>query len=178
MSKAVEQGRRGQGRTWTAGLLFALCALAFSPTAASAAAPQISGVGVSSVTSTAATLNAKVNPQGKFTNYRFEYGAENCESSTCTSVPVPEGKVPAGTSPVPVSVVIEGLTPATLYHFRVVAKNIEGEAKSGDRVFATRQSQIFNGLPDNRAYEQASPVNKNGGDAVGEQALVKAAADG
>jgi hypothetical protein len=146
---------------------------------ASAAAPLISGTTVSAVSETTATLEAKVNPQGKETLYRFDYGPADCSVSVC--IKTAEGKLPAGSSPTLISVKLTGLTPATLYHFRVVARN--GETANGpDRIFVTF-SATLQGLPDGRAYEQASPVDKDGGgkdggDVVGEVSSVKAALGG
>ena len=47
-----------------------------------------------------ATLHARVNPEGLPTAYRFEYGTT---SAYGTSVPVPDGEIPAGTSAVTVT---------------------------------------------------------------------------
>jgi len=60
----------------------------------------------------------------------------------------------------------------------VVAKHSgEAEVSSGDRVFATR-SASFSGLPDGRAYEQASPTDKDGSDIQGYIPLIKATESG
>ena len=171
------QGTRGRSGRRIAGIaLGAVCIWAGLIASAQAALPQIEGSTVSEVTSTAATLEAKVNPQGSLTHYHFELGTESCETlpNPCTSLP--EGEVPAGSSAVVVKAKAEDLTPASVYHFRLVANNGE-EATGPDRLFAT-YATLFEGLPDGRAYEQASLTNKNGGDAVGQLALVKAAANG
>jgi hypothetical protein len=143
---------------------------------AEAVAPQLSSVRVSGVTNTSVVLEAEVNPQGKATRYHFDYGTEPCNARPCTSVPAPEGELPSGSSPILVKVAVDGLTAATLYHFRVVAKN--GEMTTGsDHLFATYAPSLA-GLPDGRAYEQASPTNKDGGDAQGTVATVKATPEG
>jgi len=147
---------------------------------AQAAPPVISGVTVSEVGPESAKLEGLINPQGKTTLYHFEYGSADCASNPCTSVPSEEegeGLLAGGSSPAPVSEPVSGLSPGTVYHYRLVAKN--GETTTGtDHVFATRAAGSFTGLPDGRAYEQVSPVNKNGGDAEGEEALSKASVDG
>jgi virginiamycin B lyase len=156
------------------GLALFICACAWMALVSSAAAlpPSILSTSVTSVTTDAATLQAQINPQGKLTRYHFEYGTANCASAACTSVPIPEAEIPVGSSPVAVQQPIAGLIPGTVYHFRVVAKN--GETTQGsDRVFATLTSPL-GGLPDGRAYEQSSPTDKDGGDAVGKVAFVKA----
>lgn len=136
-------------------VLISMSSLAVS--SVSAAAPTIVKTGVSEVTTTSATLEAEINPQGKVTKYRFEYGTADCSVNPCTKTF--EGKIPAGSSPVVVKVKLEGLTLGTIYHLRVVVKN--GETINGsDRIFATYS--VFDGLSDNRFYEQASPVNKDG----------------
>jgi hypothetical protein len=174
------QGTRGRaGKTAARAAFFAFSGLALMVSNASAAPPLIESTSIAKVATTSAVFVAKINPGGGVTRYRFEYGPEDCSSSPatpCTSVPVPEGKTAAVSSSVTVEVPVEGLTPATLYHYRVVAKN-PTEVKGPDRVFAT-YGPTQGGLPDGRAYEQASPVNKDGGDAQGQQALVKATPDG
>jgi hypothetical protein len=174
------QGQGGRGKTVLVGILGALVASLLGVSSAMAVAPSISKVRVSQVTETSVLFEADVNPQGKVTLYRFEYGSEGpCETNPCVSTPEgelpPEGK-PPGTSPEHVEVPVEGLTPGTIYHFRAVARNGE-TTKGADRVFATLFGPST-GLPDGRAYEQASPVHKNGGDAEGVGPLVKASVDG
>jgi hypothetical protein len=154
-----------------------ICILAVFVQAAQAAKPQISNVHIINVNGTTATLAGEVNPGGNTTFWRFEYGSSSCATSTCTAFPKPEGKIPAGESPVAVQATIEGLIPNTTYHFLLSAKNTEGAVKSPDRVFVTRVAPA-GGLPDKRAYEQVSPVNKDGGDAIGKVGMVKAADDG
>ena len=145
--------------------------------AATAAPPQVAKPSVSQVSATAAILEADINPQGLPTHYHFEYGPEPCASAACTVVPVPDAELAGGSSPVRVKVPVEGLSPATVYYFRVVAGNGTTTTSPG-RIFATYSATILEGLPEGRGYEQASPVNKDGGDAVGSVPLVKAASDG
>ena len=76
--------------------------------------------------------------KGLATTYRFEFGAEDCATSTC--IVVGQGSVPSGSAKVK-EASVEGLSPLTLYHFRVVVKHSgEGELSSGDRIFATRSA--------------------------------------
>ncbi len=167
------QGAWGRGR-W-----IAICALAASfalgANAQSEAAegpPLITQVVATAVSQNAATLSARIDPSEKVTSFSFEYGLEDCETSSCAKVA--EGSVSVPTTE---KVTLEGLDPGTLYHYRVTAENSKGKASSGDRVFATR-SGIFSGLPDNRSYEQASPTDKDGGDLQGYIPLIKAAESG
>src|SRR6187399_1791718 len=168
-----QRGRRGRAGM---GAIAALSIFAIGAQGAAAAAPHVGEVEASAVTGTTATLKAEIDPQGKNTTYRFEYGPEDCETTaTCTIAG--QGSIPGTSSPVVREAFLEGLSPATLYHYRLIATNSEGEAESGDRVLATR-SETFEGLPDARAYEQASPADKNGNDAMGDVPTVKATASG
>ena len=131
------------------------------------------------MTTDSVLLQAEINPGGKGTLYRFEYGLEDCEAhpGACTSVPAPEGELEALSSPQPVSFPLNGLTPGTTYHLRVVASNGDGEKHSPDRTFSTYVPAL-DGLPDGRAYEQSSPVKKNAADARGMVAWAKASSTG
>jgi WD40-like Beta Propeller Repeat len=179
----------------------AVLAIAIAATVAFAvtAAPTISKVGFSAVTETSVTLQATINPGERKTKYRFEYvdqaGFEAEGFATSTKAPVPNGTIPEGTEDVAVEVPIEGLSAATIYHFRVFAENSKGEVSSPEQIFATYSAtptfaacpnEAFrsgktspplhpsDALPDCRAYEQASPIDKNGGDATGTPSLIKA----
>jgi hypothetical protein len=177
MSQAVSQGTlSGAGKRAAMAAVGALSALLLFAGGAQAAPPLIESTQVSGVTATSAVLKAGINPQGAVTRYRFEYGLVDCAVGPCTKVPKVEGQIAKGGSPVAVEVTVEGLSPATLYHFRVVAKNPEA-SEGPDRVFAT-YGQTLEGLPDGRAYEQATPLNKDGGDAELQQSLVKATPTG
>jgi hypothetical protein len=169
-----------------------LGALLFVPNTASAAPPTILRTTVSSPTATSIVLEAQINPGEKATNYHFEYGPADCTSNPCTKVPAPaEGTIPKGNAPVTVSAPIAGLSPGTAYHLRVVAKNATPATVEGpDRTFMTYLPSPGFGacandplrlhnpaaaliefpsssLPDCRAYEQATPLDKGAGDAGG-----------
>jgi hypothetical protein len=97
--------------------------------------PRIEGGSSEAVTRTTATLKATVDPDGLATKYRFEYGET---SAYGTSVPVPEGELPAEFSNEEVSANIADLRIGTTYHFRLVAVNSAGPAVDGvDRELAT-----------------------------------------
>ena len=112
----------------------------------------------SQVTATSVLLAAQIDPLGLDTRYRFEYGPSPAYGS---SVPVSDGDVGSGTVDVASSVQVEGLAPGTAYHYRVVASNSLGTVDGPDRVFGTQGTQA-QGLPDGRAWELVSPVNKHG----------------
>lgn len=191
-------------RSITAATCFivSLLALAAQGVQAAPGPPTITKQSVAGVTTTAATLKATVNPGERATEYRFEYVSQasfEAEGfSSATSVPVPNGTVPAGNTGVAVEAHIEGLTPGTAYRFHLFAKN-PSKVSGADVVFATvAPAPVFGpclndafrsgeyapfahpsaALPDCRAYEQATPVDKDGGDAMGEPTFVHAAAIG
>jgi len=175
--------------TTTFTVVTALC-LAFCATSASAVVPVILKTSSSHVTATSATLEAEVNPGGKAGKYHFEYGLADCSSNPCTSTP--ESALKKTEVPVPLKADVESLVPGATYHFRVLAKNDES-AVGPDITFTTYQLPLVFGpclndafrvgrpsgaLPDCRAYEQASPVKKNGVDAFGRVSWVKASPNG
>ena len=126
--------------------------------------PSIASFTSSDVTATTADLIATINPNGSATTYRFEYGTS---PSYGQSVPIPDGPVGSGETPIQVKQHIEDLEVGATYHFRVVAENQWGEDVSGDQTFAfftancpnahVRQESGAAYLPDCRAYELVSP---------------------
>ncbi len=85
------------------------------------------------ITTTGATLNGIVNPEGLETKYHFEYG-RTTSYGTGTS----EVTLSASTSNVSVSKTITGLAGSdVLYHYRLVATNSTGTTDSMDRTFTT-----------------------------------------
>lgn len=123
----------------------------------------IDSTSVANVTATSADLGAQINPQGLETTYHFEYGAADCSTSACTSVPVPDAALGSGTEPVAVARHIQGLQPATVYHYRVLALTPLGTVPGPDLTFTTQPPATPFQLPDGRAYEQVTPVEKGAG---------------
>ncbi len=119
-----------------------------------------------------------------------------------TKVPPSPVAIGDGITAILVAAKVQGLKPSTAYRFRAVASNdvgtVEGELDSGHEEIAhsfTTYSppQIFTGecpgnealrtglsarLPDCRAYEQASPVDKNGGSLQATAPFTRTAEDG
>ncbi len=110
--------------------------------------PGVSAGGATSVTQTSATLQGSIDPRGvPITSCEFQYekalkGGAGLEGEqaffaapvttfahrvVCAQAP---GQIGAGTAPVAVSAGIGGLTPGTLYDFRVVAGNASGTTSS------------------------------------------------
>ena len=73
-----------------------------------------------------------VNPIGLATTYHFDYGTTTSYGTSTASV-----TAGAGTGSSAVSTVLSGLTPATLYHYRLSASNNGGTANSSDRTMTT-----------------------------------------
>ena len=110
--------------------------LRFPPSATTLAASELTAFG--------AKLNGTVNPAGLATTYQFEYvddshydpEAENPYASGSVAPSEPES-VGSGAEDVEVSQQIEGLEPATTYHFRVTATNEEETIGGEDETFTT-----------------------------------------
>jgi phospholipase C len=97
-------------------------------------APSVTAGAVSARTSTSATLNATVNPNGgTVSDCHFEYGTTKAYGSSAPCAPGPG----SGTAPVAVSASLQRLTPATTYHFSIVASNQGGTGADGLHTFKT-----------------------------------------
>ena len=97
-------------------------------------APTVLTAAASSLTQTAAMLQATVNPNGgRVSACQFEYGA-----SASYGASVPCSALPGtGTSPVTVSAALGSLSANTSYHFRIVAASPGGTSRGLDRAFTT-----------------------------------------
>jgi hypothetical protein len=157
--------------------LTAVCVWGLCADTAFAAAPEINGPTAASVSASTATLKGSVNPKGMETSYRFAFGLSDCSVKPSPCKFTPTLKTTAGEVSLPAEAELSGLSPATVYHFLLEANSGGGKAQSTDRAFATL-GLASEGLPDGRAYEQSSPVNKDGGDALGKLGLVSAATGG
>jgi hypothetical protein len=131
--------------------------------------PVAGGGSASGVGSSSAVLHASVEPGGVPTSYFFEYGTSTEYGSRTT---VQSAGASSGT--VPVSASLEGLSPDTAYHFRVVASSSDGTVRGADVSFSTFALAI-SGLPDGRGYEMVSPLENGYAEVV---SGVRAAADG
>jgi hypothetical protein len=86
-------------------------------------------------TTTGATLTGSVNPQGRTTNWYFEYGTSTAYGSKTTAK-----SAGSATTAIGVSAVISGLTPGTTYHYRVVGTSSAGTVRGADVAFSTAGS--------------------------------------
>src|SRR5829696_944218 len=102
-------------------MLFALALVLLAPATASAARPAVTTGAAASITQSTVTLNGKVDANGKATTYFFQIGTTRVYTAT-----TPETAAGQSGGPVSISVPVAGLAPATVYHYRLVAKNADG----------------------------------------------------
>ena len=86
------------------------------------------------ISSSAATLNGTVNPQGVPTSYQFRVRTPASRSWGAVHAPVPLG---AGTSAIGVNSRIAYLTPGTTYHYELVAVKAGRAISTRDATFTT-----------------------------------------
>ncbi len=95
--------------------------------------PVVTTNAVSSITVGGATLNGTVNANNASTTVTFEYGLDTAYGNSVTAEQSPV----TGMSSTAVSKAITGLTPNTLYHYRVVGSNVAGTTNGLDQTFTT-----------------------------------------
>jgi hypothetical protein len=118
-------------------------------TLATGPAPKVESESVSHITSTDATLETQINPEGRKTTYEFYLEAPSCLArgfGACEAsggVPIFEGTIPAGSVGRSVSVDIAGawyghnLLANTLYGYRVLARSASGSRSGREETFRT-----------------------------------------
>jgi hypothetical protein len=106
------------------------------------------------------------------TSYWIEYGPTSAYGSRTSP-----RTIQSGPARVVVKETLRGLSPGSTYHYKFVAENSKGPGEGADQTFQTfaaaaaescpnaaiRVLQGSTFLPECRAYEQVSPVEKNGG---------------
>ena len=164
-----------------------------SPEATFAAKPRILAEGFTSG-DTYSYLEATIDPESEATDYSFQYvSLAHYEAEGFTGADEAGGTTAATATPAPVKAKVSGLEPATDYRFRLLIHSPLGSAEGETHPFRTSavppsfgscsNDVLRNGpsakLPDCRAYEQASPVEKYGLDVRGAAGgAMAAAADG
>jgi hypothetical protein len=108
------------------------------------AAPAVVTQAATGTTTTGATLNGTVNPEGAAAAYHFEYGTA---TSYGTLIPVPDGSAGSGTTAVAESAVLTGLAASTTYHYRLDATNSGGTSNGTDQTFTTTAAGTITNLP-------------------------------
>ena len=91
---------------------------------------------------TSATLNGSVNANSNSTSVSFEYGLTTSYGATLTATPA----AVTGTVATATSAAVNGLSPATLYHYRIIATNPYGTSVGEDMTFTTTYFAALDGL--------------------------------
>ncbi|MDP2711199.1 MAG: fibronectin type III domain-containing protein [Solirubrobacteraceae bacterium] len=113
-------------------LLTTIIVLAALPAAPALAAPGATTRPATTVTVNSAVLNGNVNPRGVATRVYFQYGPTTSFGSRTPDLPVGNG-----TTAIPVSAPLTGLSPNTRYYYRLVAVG-GGTTRASRRNFRTR----------------------------------------
>jgi hypothetical protein len=136
---------------------------------AQAAGPTVESTWVTAVTATSADLHAGVNPNGLSSTYRFEYVTQAAWedggfAGAAVTPPSGAGALGSGTETISVVRQITGLSPTTTYRYRVRVRASNGTIVFGpERTLTTEVGSNVFELPDSRAWELVSPVDKEGG---------------
>jgi hypothetical protein len=165
---------------WVAGGLTVALAFGVAP-ALGAVAPRIEEEFVTEVTSSGATLSAKIDPGEALTSYVFEYAPAG-GSFTAVGEVEGRGSVPAGSAGVVVGVHVQnGLAAHTAYEFRVAVSN-SASALTGETVsFVTQLGGGELELLDGRQWQLVTPPDKHGSSIEPQQregGAIQAAANG
>ncbi len=99
--------------------------------------PGVATGSATSVSTTSADLRGSVNPQGQSTTYYFQYGTTSSYGSQSSS-----SDAGAGTAKTAASAALGGLSPATTYHYRLVATNATGTSVGTDKTFTTAKVPV------------------------------------
>lgn len=112
--------------------------------------PTVSTGSATSISSTSATLNGAVNPNGDTTAYLFKYGTTTSYGNTTNAE-----NIGSGNSSLSVNKSISGLQPNTTYHYAIYAGNEFGFVTGNDMTFSTSQpTTIFTYIPGINEYTQ------------------------
>ncbi len=114
--------------------------VSFTTLAHAQVAPSLSGVTVTGITSTSATLQGNVDPQGADTSFLFQYGPTSAYGISTTPSDI-------GTTQATVSLSLTNLQPGTVYHYTLEAINAWGQTSYIDQSFSTLASAPVNTGP-------------------------------
>lgn len=108
----------------------------FTTPAPSVVKPTVTTTSATSITTSGATLNGTINPNGSTCTSWFQYGTSTSYGSTTQTIPY-NG---SSTSPITMNWSIGSLSPGTTYHFRAVSQNSVGTNYGNDMSFTTSAS--------------------------------------
>jgi len=95
-------------------------------------APTVTTAAATDVTTTGATLNGTVNPNGLSTTASFEWGLTTSYGQTTAGQ-----SMGSGSAALPLSAALTDLVPCTTYHYRVTATSAGGTVTGEDASFRT-----------------------------------------
>jgi hypothetical protein len=116
------------------------CGTTSAALAAVDAAPVIESTSVANITEASLTLQARVNPDGLATTYRFVLECENASTTQtfcepgASPLPLKTGSIAAGSEGQEVSTELTGLQAGYTYVYGVIASNAEGTAESRNNI--------------------------------------------
>ena len=102
--------------------------------------PILAQGGASSLSPNSVTLNGTVNPNGFVTTVSFEYGLTTAYGSSASVTLSPSN----GTTAQNVAAALTGLSPATLYYYRLTASNVDGTTSTSGVTFTTMSAMSTN----------------------------------
>jgi phosphodiesterase/alkaline phosphatase D-like protein len=100
-------------------------------------APTVDTTAATSVATTAAQMNGKINPNGAETTYWFEYSEDSLLGSIIGNGTAPKTLAP-GTNSVNVTANLTGLKAKTTYYYHLVARNSSGTVDGDIVSFKTK----------------------------------------
>jgi hypothetical protein len=142
---AIDLGAAGFDKVFGNGRIDALNALR---------APSVTTNAATNITPTSVLLNGTANPNGLTTTVKFQFGLTMGYGSEIAATPSPV----TGTSAVPVSATVTGLSPKTAYNYRVVATNSVGTTNGANQTFTT--------LPVPPSIAHTSPITQPEGQPI------------
>lgn len=143
-------------RTLKLALLSLVTGAAITGVAVAASSPTVVSGPATKIGQTAAVLTGKVNPNGRSTGYEFAYGPTTAYGGLTAAK-----SAGSGTKTLSVSQTITGLTPGTVYHYRIGATSSGGTALGADRTFTTAghpPAAVVTGAPVNIGQTAATPT--------------------
>jgi hypothetical protein len=121
-------------------------------------APVVTTLFASNITTTTATLNAAVNPEGEATGAYFQWGGTATNGNTTAATSLTNNLNSTNI----VSFVLTNLQPATTYFFQAAADNITGASSGGELVFttlATPQPPALSFSPSNGYFPECVAIS-------------------